>query len=50
VFFALGEDEGEDVSARSEQLLLVIWLAGMGRAGAGSLSPSRALSYPQSDA
>jgi hypothetical protein len=29
VFFALREDDAEDVAARSEPLLLVIWLAGM---------------------
>jgi hypothetical protein len=29
VFFALREDDDEDVAARSEPLLLVIWLAGM---------------------
>ena len=33
VFFALREDEGEDVSARSEPLLFVIWLAGMAESG-----------------
>jgi len=29
VFFALREDDDEDVAARAEPLLLVIWLAGM---------------------
>ena len=29
VFFALREDDGEDVAARGEPLLLIIWLAGM---------------------
>ena len=29
VFFALREDDEEDVAARSEPLLLVIWMAGM---------------------
>ena len=29
VFFALREDDDDDVAARSEPLLLVIWLAGM---------------------
>ena len=29
VFFALREDEDDDVAARSEPLLLVIWMAGI---------------------
>jgi len=30
VFFTLREEDDEDVAARAEPLLLVIWLAGMG--------------------